>query len=365
MDQISTTNHQVRNVLTGTFILLFITAMVWYRISSNRDNVKNEIQQELRNTGYSAGATIVKEVSFSDGFTQRGEVKAGRTIVLNAEIDGKIVYSAIENGKEVIKGDVLAEIDKSTRLSSLAISSDTYQKSKDDYEKLKILLASGNASGMELENAKLLMQNAASQLKICKKQLGQTLVLAPETGTIIDKKANQGEYVSPGSLLGLMACMDKVLVNIFVPEGEVTSIRKGAVVHVHADAYPGITFEGKITAIIPVASAAKTFPIEIQIANSKSQKLLSGMAVSVSLNSDKKSSALVIPRTALIGDKDQVAVYVIRHSTLPVKTPVVTGNSYGEDLVVSKGLKAGDTVMTSGMLNVEPGKKIQWLTIRK
>lgn len=355
----------MRNVFIGGLTLLCISGMVWFRLSSNRDNARNEIKQELRNVGFAAQAAIVKEISFSDAFNYRGTVEAGKIIALTAETDGKVVYSAIEKGKAVSKGSVLVKVDKNMRLSSFEISKDNYEKSKSDFAKLKELLASGNASGMEVENAKLQMQNAASQLRISENQVGQTLVRAPESGTIIDKKVNRGEYVAPGSPLGLIACLDEVLVNVFVQENEVARLKKGMLVEVRADAYSDLVYSGKITAIIPLASAAKTFPIEIRIVNNKKQKLLAGMNVSVTFDQEQHSTALVIPRTALTGDKNQPSVYLIHHSRQPVLRPITLGKEYDTYLAVSGGLKAGDTVMTSGLLNVESGKKIQWLNITK
>ena len=363
MEQNIVRTNSKRYLLTGLAFLITTSCLVSFILIKNQDAVQNEIKEELKPMGYTAKATLVKEISFSDAYSYRGTVEAGKIITLTSETDGQVVYSAIEKGKAINKGTILAKVDKSTRYSSLRISQDTYEKSKNDYLKLKELFASGNASGIEVENAKLQMQNAASQLNISKKQVGQTVVLAPENGTVIDKKINQGEYVPPGTALGSIACLDEVTVNVFVQENEVTRLKLGTVVTVQADAYPGTTYTGKISAIIPVASVAKTFPVEIRIINNKQQKLFAGMNVSVLFNEGKHSKALVIPRSALTGDKKQAAVYLIHQSRQPVLTPIVPGKEYDTYLAVSGGIKAGDTVMTSGLLNVEPGKKIQRLTI--
>ncbi|ASU32835.1 efflux RND transporter periplasmic adaptor subunit [Mucilaginibacter xinganensis] len=347
----------------GLSALVFTGVMA--KLSSNQEVVQNEIKQELKTVGYAARATLVKEINFSDAYTYRGAVEAGEIITLTAETDGKVVYSTVEKGNTVSKGSTLVKVDRSTRFSSYQISEDTYNKAKSDYANLKDLQDSGNASGVEVENAKLQMQNAASQLNISKKQVGQTLILAPESGTVVDKKINQGEYVTPGTALGALACLKEVLVNVFVQENEVSRLKKGAAVTVRADAYPGSIYTGKVSAIIPVASAAKTFPVMIRIINDNPQKLLAGMNVSVVFGADKRSKALVIPRTALTYEKKQAAVYLIHQSRHPVLTPIFLGKEYDTYLGVSRGLKAGDTVMTSGLLNVESGKKIQWLTIQK
>ena len=347
----------------GVAALVVVSVMA--KLSSNQETVQNEIKQELKTVGYAARATLVKEMSFSDAYTYRGTVEAGKIISLTAETDGKVVYSAIKKGNSVAKGSTLIKVDRSIRFSSYEISENTYNKAKSDYTKLKELQESGNASGVEVENAKLQMQNAASQLNINKKQVGQTLILAPESGTVIDKKINQAEYVTPGTALGSIACLNEVLVNVFVQENEVSRLKEGASVTVRADAYPGVIFTGKVSAIIPVASTAKTFPIEIRIINDKPQKLLAGMNVSVVFDEDKRTKILVIPRTALSSDKKQAAVYLIHQSHHPVLAPIVLGKEYDTYLGVSHGLKVGDTVMTSGLLNVGPGKKLQWLSVQQ
>ena len=362
MYQESIKKHYPKMILFG--LSVFVLVAVIRQLKNNQTTVQNEINQEQKPVGYAAQAILVKEMKFSDAFTYRAAVEAGKTITLTSATDGKVVYSVIEKGNDVSKGSILVRVDPSIRSSSLQISQDTYNKAKSDYAKLQELQQAGNASGLEVENARLQMQNATSQLNISKKQVGQTLILAPENGTIIDKKINRGEYVTPGTTLGTLACLNEVLINVFVQENEVANLKKGNMVTVRADAYPDIFFTGKVSAIIPVASAAKTFPVEIRVVNNKPQRLLAGMNVSVTLGKGKCSLALVIPREALTGTKKQVAVYLVHQSRQPVLTPIVLGKEYDTYLSVSGGLKAGDTVLTSGLLNVEPGKKLQSLTLR-
>lgn len=362
MYQINVNRYYKKALFISVSALAIVAIMV--KLKSNQDIIQNEIKQELKPVGYAAQATLVKEMKFSDVFTYRATVEAGKTITLTSATDGKVVYSAIEKGNDVFKGAILVRVDPSIRSSSLQISQDTYNKAQSDYAKLQELQQTGNASGLEVENARLQMQNATSQLNISKKQVGQTLILAPENGTLIDKKINQGEYVTPGTTLGTLACLNEVLINVFIQENEVANLKKGNMVTVRVDAYPDITFTGKVSAIIPVASAAKTFPVEIRVVNNRPHRLLAGMNVSVMMGEEKCSLALVIPREALIGTKKQVAVYLVHQSRQPVLTPVVLGKEYDTYLSVSSGLKAGDTVLTSGLPNVEPGKKLQSLTLR-
>jgi membrane fusion protein (multidrug efflux system) len=132
-----------------------VIAGVMTKLSANQEVVQNEIKQELKTVGYAARATLVKEMTFSDAYTYRGTVEAGKIITLTAETDGKVVYSAIEKGNTVVKGSTLVKVDRSMRFSFYQISENTYNKAKDDYAKLKDLQDSGNASGVEVEKNRL------------------------------------------------------------------------------------------------------------------------------------------------------------------------------------------------------------------
>lgn len=350
-------------VISGIFILLLSGGWVAYKLRVNSNITHAEIQAELKPVYYTAGGAVVREMDFSGAFEYRGTVEAGKIITLSAESEGKILYSAMRKGISVPKGLLLVKIDGPVREANYQVSQDNYNKAKSDYDKLSALLASGNATGQEVENAQLQMQNAASQVNINKTLVDQTSVVAPDTGVIVDRKISQGEYVQVGSPLGTLVCLNEVFVNVYIPENRVSQIKAGSLVTVKADAYPGIGYPGAVTAVIPVASAAQTFPVEIKLANFKKEKLMAGMNVSVVFAGDQRSKALVIPRTALVAAGKQTAVYLIGHSLKPILTPVVIGHEYGTFLEVLNGLQSGDTVMTSGQSNVEPGFSLQHLQL--
>lgn len=348
-------------LLLSVFVIALLAII--FKLRKNQELIKTEIREELRPVGYTAEAALVKEIPVSEGFTYRGTVEPIKTVVISAESDGKITYSGLENGKPVKKGAILLKVDGTTRASTYRLSKDTYTKAQSDYLKLSELFKSGNASGMEVENAKLAMQNAASQLIVSRKQVGQTVVQSPVNGIVVDRKVNQGEYVSTGTVICSVACLDSVRVTVFVKQEQVGQLKKGNVVSVQSLSSPNVINQGRISAIIPVASASSTYPVEIRCANTKSLAFMGGMSVDVKFNQGTISKLLAIPRTSVIKTDSNFAVYVVHGNHSPVLRPIIISPAIGTYLKVSKGLKAGDTVLTKGQLNVGAGKKLQQLHI--
>ena len=359
-------------IASGIAILCGFGAWAAYTLYANQRLADKEIRETLRPIEYSASAAIVGERYFSDSFEYRGTTAAGKMINLFSETDGKIIYCAIRTGAFVSRGLLLVQIDSATRQSNYQISRDSYDKALNDYTKLKGLEDSGNASRQEVAGARLLMQNAASQLQISKKQLGQTSVTAPEEGFIVGKKINAGEYVQAGSLLATIASLHEVLATVYVPENKIARIQTGNRVRVKADAWPGMIFTGIVSAVIPVASEAHSFPVQITIVNDqKGKPLMAGMNVSVVFDDGKPSKALVIPRTSLVAENQHPAVYLVHRQAgppgllKPVLTQVTIGQEYGSFLEVLGGLYPGDTIMTSGQSNAEPGALLRHILLTR
>lgn len=353
--------HYKKLLLLSVFVAAILAVI--FQLRKNQADIKTEIREELKPVGYTAEAILVKEIPIAEGFTYRGTVEPIKTVVLSAESDGKITYSGLENGRSVAKGATLLKVDGTIRSSSYQLSQDTYTKAQSDYLKLSELFKSGNASGMEVENAKLAMQNAASQLAVSRKQVGQTVVRSPVNGIIVDRKVNQGEFVSTGAQIGSVACLDSVRITVFVKQEQVGHLKKGDAVSVQSVSSPTVITKGRIYAIIPVASAASTYPVEIRCANTKGFAFMGGMSVDVQFNQGTIAKVLAVPRTSITKIDTNNAVYVVHGNNTPILTQIITGKPVGIYLTVSNGLKAGDTVLTKGQLNVGAGKKLQQVHI--
>lgn len=353
-----------------TGILIAAIAIVAFTLIGNRDRASTEINKELVAVPFTVSAAYVTEEFFSDNATFRGSVEAKNIVTIYSEADGKLVFSAIERGKVFKKGELIGSVDQAIRAANNQINTIGLVKAKAEYGNAKTnanryeaLVKENNATQVEVENARLQLNAAALQLStlqqqinISTKQVGQTQIFAPASGVVIEKKANASEYVQPGTPLGIIADLNTVIVNLFIPENYIPKIKVGNSVSLVADVYPNTVFNGSIKNIIPVANQAKAFPVEIELSNNKPQKLMAGMSMNISFTANNSITALTIPRTSIVGDFSKPSVYIIDADKKPVITPIKIGRDFGTSVEILEGLKENDVVITAGQSNIEKGK---------
>ncbi len=354
-------------------VILIAVSLVAFTLISNKERATDDINKELVAVPFTVKASYVKEETFTDDATFRGSTEAKNILTIYSEADGKLISSAIEKGRFLNKGQVVGSIDRAIRSATNQINYIAYEKAQSDYNiakanvnRYEALLKENNATAVEAENARQQLTAAELQLKtyqqqisISQKQIGQTVIVSPASGIVIEKKANQGDYIQPGSPIGIIADLSTVIVKIFIPETFIAKLKNGTAVFVEADVYPGITFKGIIKNIIPVANETKAFPVEIEIANNKPQKLMAGMSVSANFKPTTSITALTVPRTAIVGDLAKPSVYLIDSSKKPRLTAVSIGRDFGTTIEIKSGLKKGDIAITSGQSNIEPGKELK------
>jgi RND family efflux transporter MFP subunit len=366
----------IKNIL-GIIVVIVIILAIIFVLNDNKNKAQSEIDKELVTVPFTVTAAYVKQETFNTTLSLRGTVEPYFTASIFSEADGKITALHINKGARVSRGQTLAVIDGKIRSANMQLNTIAYNKAKAenekaafDYNRLKELFAANNATKVEVENAEMQLKAATAELSsfnqqvfISKQQLQQTTVRAAVSGVVVDKKANIGDYVQPGTPLGVMVDLDRVIVKIFVPETFITQLSIGTAVQMTADVFTDVNFTGKVKTIIPVANEAKSFPVEIELQNNQKNKLMAGFSMTARFNPKASTVAFVIPRTALVGNMQNPFVYVIDDKKNPVKKAVQVGNEYGTSIAILSGLQAGEIVVTSGQSNIEAGKFLKNYTI--
>ena len=204
------------SIFIAIIILMVLIFGVYYQLSRNKDDKEHELSEEQKAVPCTADGIVVKMMPVNQEYSCRGTVQANKIVTICATADGNVVFSTITKGVKVHHGELLLKVDSIILSAANRRNEDSYRKAEHDYLKLRDLFRSGNAMENEVSNALLQMQSAAAQLNISGKQLKQTAVFAPVSGVIVDKKINRGEYVSTGTPLAAIACLDTVLVNMYV-----------------------------------------------------------------------------------------------------------------------------------------------------
>jgi hypothetical protein len=168
------------------------------------------------------------------------------------------------------------------------------------------------------------------------------------SGTVVDRKVTQGQYVNAGDTLFTVADLSQVWIKADVYEAQLPQIHQGQEVEITAESLPSKTLYGHVDFIEPAANQqTRTVPVHVHVAN-PGMRLLPGMFVSATFVSRAVRPAIVIPRSALLDTGTRKIVYLARPNGVFEAREVQVG-APSEDLYpVSDGLALGDKVVLNG-----------------
>lgn len=178
-------------------------------------------------------------------------------------------------------------------------------------------------------------------------------VLAPFDGRVIARNLTKGEVVETMEKLFVVADLTDVWVTAVIPEKDIPYIHSdqsgtGQSVEVHVAAYPGQTFQGRITYVGDVLDpATRTMRLRLELPNPE-RKLKPAMYATVRVYSEPEPNALLIPEAAVQRDRDRQFVFVQREPTVFEARDVKLGTSNGHDIKVQDGLREGESIVTNG-----------------
>lgn len=171
---------------------------------------------------------------------------------------------------------------------------------------------------------------------------------------------DRGANVSPATPIALVVDQSQVLARADIPERYSAVAALNRPVQVQVEAYPGKTFEGRISRVSPVMDpSTRSTPIEVRIEN-RSGTLKSGMFAKLSIVIARKEDALSVPAEA-VTDGSGTAVFVVADGKKALKREVVLGVRTDRYVEIASGLSEGDKVVTFGLFGLENGSPIQVL----
>jgi HlyD family secretion protein len=190
-----------------------------------------------------------------------------------------------------------------------------------------------------------------------KDRLDKYEVRAPFNGFIITEMTQAGAWLTQGQAVAEIVEIDPIEIELFVPESNISFVRKGLQVVVRVDALPGRDFPGEVVQIVPFADPrARTFPVKVRVSNPAEENghpLLPGMLAQVRLPTSLARESIMVPKDALqLGGEKPVVMKVADGKAVSVA--VVVGPSLGSLIAVEP---AGDVPLSEGDLVVVRGNE--------
>lgn len=344
--------------------LVIIGALVLIAFILMRNKKENQAKIDVvaeKNASVSVKIDTVKTENIALDFSANGNFEPAQELAFTSEKSGKVIKVLVKEGDAVRVGQTLAIL----RSDALNVNNQTanasYQNALTDYNRYENAYKTGGVTKQQLDQAKMQMVNAKANLSQANINLGDANVKATINGIINKKYIEPGSYVSsaPATVLFDIVNVSKLKLIVNVNETQVANLKVGTITKVTTSVYPNQSFSGKITFIAPKANSSLSFPVEIQIANNTSNDLRAGMYGTAEFASNKQQqSMMVVPRVAFVGSVSSNQVFVIENGVARLKT-ITAGRILGDKVEVIKGLKDGETVITTGQINLQDGNKVE------
>ena len=314
-------------------------------LSSCKKNAKAEvIVSEVPNIRIQEA--IEKNVEQSNEITATVEPQDKNSIAPSAP--GRIRHILVEVGQHVSKGQKLVQMDVAN-LSNLESQIENVKRS---YKRTQELFNVGGASQQELDNARLQLDIAQTNLKNMSEN---TFLLSPISGVVTERNYYKGDMYSGQKPVLVIMSINPVKILINVSESNYSIIKLGMPIDVKFDIFQGAKFQGKVSLIYPTIDAAsRTFPVEIKL-NNNNNKIRPGMFARVTLEFGKVKR-IVVPDQSVIKQSGSGARFVYVYNEGKVKyKQVEIGRRTDSDYEIISGISAGDQVVVAGQSKLVDG----------
>lgn len=287
---------------------------------------------------------------------------------------------ALGEGDRVRRGDVVArlreseyrdKVDQATGQMTAARAG--AEKARLDFERATRLFATQSITRPEMESAtakhdaaRAELASAAAALEEARVALRDTALVAPVDGEVLKKSVEPGAFMGPGMPAFVVGDVSSIKVVLGLPDVALHAVKVGLPVAVTTDALSGRTFTARVSRIAAVADpATRNFDVEVELPNSD-RVWKPGMIASVELNAAADQAAVpLLPLTAFVqgpGGGDRFGVMVVEGdgANAPVKLrEVQVGDVVGNRVAVTRGLTAGERVVTTGASLVIDGERVE------
>ncbi|RBN51531.1 efflux RND transporter periplasmic adaptor subunit [Flavobacterium psychrolimnae] len=337
--------------LVYAVLTIGIIGFIGYRISENKS--KNEDSKDPKGKGksMSVNGIVVEYQTFDNNLSLSGSIEANEQVEIRSEVSGIVEGIYFQEGSNVSKGQVLFKVNDLELRAQLRQTSTREGLASENERRAKLLLQKEAISQEEYDLARADLKSAQAQSQLIKAQIAKTSVRAPFSGRIGLRSISPGTYITPAILVAKLVNTGKLKITFSIPEKYASQVKTNTTLTFKV-AGSDEKYTAKVYAIEPeVAVATRTLQVRA-IAENKNGKLLPGTFADVELPLDIIKDAIIVPTEAIIPVQNGKKVFVSSNGQAK-EVMIETATRTDASILVLSGLKAGDTVITSGVMSLK------------
>lgn len=342
---------------TGYIILALIIVLAGYliirKVVSKQKNKKTLTQNNVGAGGpVSVNGYVVKSQVISESVIASGTALAKETVTIQAETGGRVIGIYFEEGTTIQQGTLMVKLfdaDLQAQLSKLKLQEELAIKNE---ERLRELIKIQAISQQEYDLALNQLNTIRADIDLMKANIQKTEIRAPFTGKAGFRNISTGAVISPGIAITTLQQIQPLRIEFSIPEKYVQLIGKQTEISFTTSGSKTV-YKAQIYAVDPgIDVATRSVKIRAFFAN-KQQEILPGAFIKVQMPLLDMENGIMIPTEAVIPEMKGQKVFISSGGkALPVS--VETGMRTDSTIHIISGLKPGDTVITTGIMQLKP-----------
>ncbi|MGY3894805.1 efflux RND transporter periplasmic adaptor subunit [Aeromonas enterica] len=323
---------------------------VWYYRNNEPAHKPQPRQINIR-------AQTVKQGLAEPSIKLVSKLAANRSVVISPEVTGRIVKIAVRSGQQVKRGDTLIALDAGKQLAELAEQSASMRDEARKLRDMRRLVARGAITTSELEGQEAIVAQTQARADAAKYELSLRTLQAPFDGSVSLIDLSEGALVNSGDTLLHLDELAKLRLDLAVPERYLSLLRPGMAVTATSSAWPDQSFRGVLETLDSrISNDTQNIKARVIIPNPDGQ-LRPGMLLNVELSLPPQKMTLIpVQSVEYVGE--QRFVYRLEPDGRVTRVPVVLGDTHGEEVWVTEGLKVGDRIAVEGLVNLRDGASV-------
>ena len=346
----------LRNIFNAV-LLFFIFTVFFIACKSADKDEKKPAAGPANKPPAKVDVFIVAPSLLSQDIEVPGSLAAFEEVELHPDVSGRVTAVYFKEGSNIGQGSLLLKLydgDLQAQLQKLNIQLKTAQQTTARYE---ALLKIGGVSQQEYDMQMLSVNTIKADMNIVQTSISKTSLRAPFSGKIGITTITKGAFISPQTLIATLRKVSQLKLDFTVPEQYGNKMKNGTAVNFTVEG-SGDIYHAVIAATENIIAEENRSLRVIANVTRPGNRLIAGAFAKVKVPLGDNNNALMIPTQSVIPDARNKKVIVLKDGMASMQV-VTLGFRDSAKVEITSGLKAGDTILVTGLLTANPGGKIQ------
>jgi membrane fusion protein (multidrug efflux system) len=302
-------------------------------------------------------ASAIAPATFTDNIEAVGTAMGNEQVILSAPVTERITALNFADGGFVRKGQIIATLAQGQEQAELASAQAQALQARQQLDRIAALKNRGFATGATLEQQVAIADAARANAALASASIDDRVIRAPFDGWVSLRNVSVGAIISAGTTIATVSDLSRIKLDFTIPETRLSLLREGMPIRATAAAWPDRPFNGTIATIDPVVDPNSRAARARAILPNPDRALKPGMLMTVSVLSRQRQS-LAVPELSVIGDGEDRFVFVVEERKAK-RVKVQTGARQNGVVEITGGLKAGQIVVTEGVVKLTDGAPVR------